>query len=179
MYAFGTHGGLSKIELVNVLDGGRKCQKHAAVNLALTSALIHLDWTTDSQTLVVNSQAYELMWLDVGSKSRLNASGAKDLDYATYTCTLGFAVQGIWPGVDYTDVNSTCRSNDRQIIATGDDFGKVNIFKFPCVMEKAGNKQYIGHSSHVTKVKFSANDKYVVSTGGNDKTVIIWDTDFG
>lgn len=25
MYAFGTHGGLSKIELVNVLDGGRKC----------------------------------------------------------------------------------------------------------------------------------------------------------
>lgn len=30
----------------------------------------------------------------------------------------------------------------------------------------------------MTKVKFSSKDKYVVTTGGNDKTVIIWDTDF-
>lgn len=37
----------------------------------------------------------------------------------------------------------------------------------------------MGHSSHVTKVKFSSGDKYVISTGGNDKTVIIWETDFG
>jgi WD40 repeat protein len=36
----------------------------------------------------------------------------------------------------------------------------------------------MGHSSHVTKVKFSANDQYVVTTGGNDKTVIVWETDF-
>lgn len=36
----------------------------------------------------------------------------------------------------------------------------------------------MGHSSHVTKVKFSANDKYVITTGGNDKTVIVWETDF-
>jgi WD40 repeat protein len=36
----------------------------------------------------------------------------------------------------------------------------------------------MGHSSHVTKVKFTANDKYVISTGGNDKTVIVWETDF-
>lgn len=37
----------------------------------------------------------------------------------------------------------------------------------------------MGHSSHVTKVKFSADDTFVVSTGGNDKTVLIWKTDFG
>ncbi len=37
----------------------------------------------------------------------------------------------------------------------------------------------MGHSSHVTKVKFSANDTYVVTTGGHDKTVLIWETDFG
>ena len=30
----------------------------------------------------------------------------------------------------------------------------------------------------MTKVKFSANDKYIISTGGNDKTVIVWETDF-
>ena len=29
----------------------------------------------------------------------------------------------------------------------------------------------------MTKVKFSANDRFVVSTGGGDMTVMIWETD--
>ena len=36
----------------------------------------------------------------------------------------------------------------------------------------------MGHSSHVTRVKFSKGDRFIVSTGGNDKTVIVWETDF-
>ena len=31
----------------------------------------------------------------------------------------------------------------------------------------------------MTKCKFSANDNFLVTTGGNDKTVLIWETDFG
>jgi microtubule-associated protein-like 6 len=37
----------------------------------------------------------------------------------------------------------------------------------------------MGHSSHVTKVKFSADDKYIVTTGGHDKTVLIWENYYG
>jgi len=77
------------------------------------------------------------MWLDVNSQTRINASSAKNIEYHTWTCLFGFPVQGIWPGVDYTDVNSTCRSNSRTILATADDFGKVKLFKYPCVVEKA------------------------------------------
>ena len=119
------------------------------------------------------------MWVDVNSQKRINASSAKDLDYATWTCTLGFPVQGIWTTVDYSDVNSTCRSWSRRLLLTADDFGKVNLYKYPCVVEKAGHSSYLGHSSHVTKVKFTKDDRYVISTGGNDKTVIVWETDFG
>jgi len=64
---FGTHGGLSKVEIVKVLDNGKKLHKVAAVNLAISSALTHLDWSLDSNSVVINSQAYELMWLDVNS----------------------------------------------------------------------------------------------------------------
>jgi len=117
--------------------------------------------------------------VDVNSKKATFASSVKDTDWHTWTSTLGFPVIGIWPGPDFTDVNTTCRSVSREVLATGDDFGKVKIFKYPCVMEHASSKEYMGHSSHVTKVKFSANDQYVVSTGGNDKTVIIWETDIG
>jgi len=46
-------------------------------------------------------------------------------------------LEGIWPdGADGTDVNSVSRSNGKQLLATGDDFGNVNLFRYPCVSDK-------------------------------------------
>ena len=128
--------------------------------------------------MVVNSQGYELLWYNVSGKSKVNASSTKDMEYATWTSLFGFPVQGIWPSPDYSDVNSVCRSNSQRLLATAEDSGKVKLFRYPCVTEGADANEYSGHSSHVTKVKFTANDRNVVSVGGNDKTLIIWETDF-
>eukprot|EP00353_Schmidingerella_taraikaensis_P000779 CAMPEP_0185596004 /NCGR_PEP_ID=MMETSP0434-20130131/80267_1 /TAXON_ID=626734 ORGANISM="Favella taraikaensis, Strain Fe Narragansett Bay" /NCGR_SAMPLE_ID=MMETSP0434 /ASSEMBLY_ACC=CAM_ASM_000379 /LENGTH=51 /DNA_ID=CAMNT_0028224375 /DNA_START=339 /DNA_END=491 /DNA_ORIENTATION=- len=49
------------------------------------------------------------------------------------TCLFGWPVQGIWPGLDYTDVNAVDRSRNGLLLATGDDFGQVKLFKYPCV----------------------------------------------
>ena len=178
MFAFGTHGGLSKIEFVTV-DANGKISKGKVVDVAMTSALTHLDWASDSSAIVANSQAYEIFWVNTEGFSRINASSAKDIDWYTWTCVLGFPVIGIFPGVDFSDVNTVCRSNNRQILASGEDTSKVKIFKYPCYEEGAKNKEYFGHSSHLTEVKFLENDNYLISVGGNDKTVIIWETDFG
>ena len=86
-------------------------------------------------------------------------------------------MQGIWTTVDYTDVNATCRSHNGQVIATGNDDQKVRLFKYPCVVENAQHNVYNGHSSHVTNVKFSAGDDLLFTTGGNDKTLLVWETD--
>lgn len=64
------------------------------------------------------------------------------------------------------------------MIATGEDTSLVKLFKYPC-LEGASAKQYKAHSSHVARVKFTAGDNYLISAGGNDKTVIVWKTDFG
>ena len=88
-------------------------------------------------------------------------------------------MQGIYPGVDGTDVNTVDRSKNREILATGDDFQLVKIFQYPCVVEKSGYKSYKGHSSHVTRVRFLLNDKFLISTGGLDKTNMIWRTSYG
>lgn len=145
----------------------------------MTSALTHLDWSTDGEYVVANSQAYEIFWVSSSSYSRMTASSAKDIDWYTWTCVLGFPVIGIWPGVDMTDVNTCCRSFNRRILATGEDSSKVKLFKYPCYIEKAKFKEYFGHSSHLTEVKFTVGDNYLVTVGGNDKTVIVWSTDFG
>ena len=105
-------------------------------------------------------------------------ASAKDIDWATWTCKLGFPVQHIFPGPDLTDVNHVCRSTSRKILATAEDTGLVKLFKYPNVVEGASFKEFIAHSSHVTRVQFTHNDKYLISSGGNDKSVMIWETDF-
>ena len=71
------------------------------------------------------------------------------------------------------------RTDNEKLLATGDDFQLVKLFKYPSVTKKSEFKSYLGHSSHVTSLKFMMNDNFLISVGGNDKTSIIWTTDFG
>jgi hypothetical protein len=99
----------------------------------------------------------------------------RDAEFATHTCVLGWAVKGIWaPGSDGTDVNSVCRSHSKTLLATADDNGLVKLFRFPAYDQKMQYRIYGGHSSHVTNVKFAANDTWVFSTGGQDCSVLQW-----
>lgn len=44
---------------------------------------------------------------------------------------------GIWPeGADGTDINAVDRSRDHKLVATADDFGRVNVFGWPCFHAK-------------------------------------------
>lgn len=103
----------------------------------------------------------------------------RDVVWQTQTCKFGFPVQGIWPGIDYSDVNAVARSHSTKYLATCEDSGLVKLFKYPCTVDKAKFKSNKGHSSHVTRAAFSVNDKYLITVGGNDRTVLVWETDFG
>lgn len=76
-------------------------------------------------------------------------------------------------------MNSVCRSWNGQYLVTGDDDQKVNLFSFPVVAKKQVRKDFIGHSSHVCRLRFTPDDNYLVSVGGNDKSILVWRTDFG
>lgn len=141
--------------------------------------MTHIDFSEDGSLLVVNTQDYWLKFFNVQAATDASASSCKDVKWFTWTCTLGFYSQGIFPHAEGNDVNTVCRSNNQKFLVTGDDYGKVNLFAFPCVVAKAQCIPFAGHSSHVTKVKFSFDDTYVLSTGGNDKCVISWKTSFG
>ena len=82
--------------------------------------------------------------------------------------------------MDGTDLNSVDRSNSAyyggvKLLASGDDFGKVRLLEYPCVLKNSQGVIGKGHSSHVTCVKFSQNDKMLISTGGEDQTVLQWE----
>uniref|UniRef100_A0A8C9TE41 EMAP like 4 n=1 Tax=Scleropages formosus TaxID=113540 RepID=A0A8C9TE41_SCLFO len=110
-----------------------------------------------------------------GCKLIRNRSECKDIDWATYTCVLGFHVFGVWPeGSDGTDINALIRSHNRKVIALADDFCKVHLFQYPCSRPKAPSHKYSAHSSHVTNVSFLHSDSHLLSTGGKDTSIMQW-----
>ncbi|XP_071963510.1 77 kDa echinoderm microtubule-associated protein-like isoform X4 [Antedon mediterranea] len=171
--AIGSHD--NYIYVYAVTENGRKYSKVGKCS-GHSSYVTHLDWSADSQCLQSNSGDYEILfWTASTCKQITSSSSMKDTEWATFTCTLGYPVTGIWPeGSDGTDINSVARSNNSNILATGDDFGKVKLFKYPSNRPKSASNAFSGHSSHVTSVDFFKDDSKLISTGGKDMSCIQW-----
>lgn len=70
------------------------------------------------------SQAYELLFVQIWNDFNQNTKSGKikvlpitpgdvaNSQWATWTCKLGWPVQGVFKGSDLTDINTVVRSND-------------------------------------------------------------------
>uniref|UniRef100_A0A8C6TX88 EMAP like 1 n=1 Tax=Neogobius melanostomus TaxID=47308 RepID=A0A8C6TX88_9GOBI len=173
LLAVGSHD--NYIYVYAVSEKGRKYSRVGKCS-GHSSFITHLDWSVDSQYLVSNSGDYEILyWIPSVCKQVVSVETTRDIEWASHTCTLGFHVFGVWPdGSDGTDINASCSSRDKKLLVTGDDFGKVHLFSFPCSQFRAPSHVYGGHSSHVTNVSFLLDDSCLVSTGGKDMSIMQW-----
>ena len=107
-----------------------KCEKHH-------SYITHFDFSDDSTYLQSNCGGYELQFFSVIDGEHVHsASITKDVDWSTFTCTLGWAIQAIWPEyVDGIEVHSCHRSNNQKYVATADDAGRIKVFRYPCLQK--------------------------------------------
>ncbi|XP_016140538.1 echinoderm microtubule-associated protein-like 1 [Sinocyclocheilus grahami] len=171
--AIGSHD--NYIYIYAVAENGKKYSRVGKCS-GHSSFITHLDWSVDSQYLVSNSGDYEILyWIPSVCKQVVSVETTRDIEWATFTCILGFHIFGLWPdGSDGTDINAVCSSNAKKLLITGDDFGKVHLFSFPCSQSRAPCHIYGGHSSHVTNVNFLNDDSQLISTGGKDMSVMQW-----
>eukprot|EP01050_Picozoa_sp_SAG11_P012355 SAG11_NODE_1367_length_5098_cov_4.225445_7_plen_299_part_00 len=176
--ATGSHDNWIDIYLIEDPDEQKwhrtgRCQGHS-------SFISHLDWDTESECIVANDAAYEVLFWRVDGRQQV--VNQRDTKWATWTCTLGFWVMGMWQdGMCGNDINSVCRSNDaagrgEEFLAAADDNGKVWLFNFPCVIEDAPGHAHKGHASHVAGVTFTNDDRRVLSVGGHDRSLFQWKT---
>lgn len=66
----------------------------------------------------------------------------RDVEWATQNCALSFETIGIWPeGADGTDINVVARNQEKTLMATGDDFGKVKLYAYPASKPKVSQSR--------------------------------------
>ena len=107
MICFGAHGGRSFVELGQV-DGQLGLKRlHHSENIGST-AITQMDWSLDGDFIAVNCG--EPTYFNMKTKDRETPSVVKNTEWMSRTCIFGWGVQGIWTGIDYSDINSTCRS---------------------------------------------------------------------
>jgi len=158
--AIGCHD--SAIYIYSVPDFKKKAglRKHS-------SFITHIDWSDDSNFLHSNCGAFELLYWDIiGLKNIPNgATQFRNQNWANWTCSLGWPVEGIYgTSTDGTEVCCVDRSHIKHpggynLVAVGDDFGKVRVLRYPS--RNKGSEAVVGggHTSSVTGVSWSVGDE--------------------
>jgi microtubule-associated protein-like 1/2 len=140
-----------------------------------SSYIMALDWCAHSKYIRSNCGAYELLFF-TAEDCQQDPSGRTNTQpvvWATTTCKFLWQTKGIYPrGTDGTHINSVCGSDDKMLLATGDDYGLVCLFRDPC--REGVPRSYRGHSEHVTRVLFGKGDSHLFSIGGYDQTLMQW-----
>ena len=170
LVAFASHDNLITVYDGKSLTRQFSCRGHS-------SFVNHIDFSADGQYLQSTDGAGELVFWDVADEGSLfgRPSELADIDWYTYTCHLGFPVAGIWPpGSDGTDVNAVDRNGRGDLLATGDDFKQVRLLRWPCNAKQAQGVLATGHASHVMQVRFSGDDRFLMTAGGLDQAVLVW-----
>jgi len=172
--AVGTHGStICLLETSGWEVQGSVKSHHAAIT--------NLDWAADSTSIQSNCLAYELLFTNVNtdmlseSKQNPHADQMKDVKWASQTCKMGWAVRGIWEQtMDGSDINNCDRSPDGSLIVSADDWGRLNLYRYPVGDNNEKTSYDIGHSSHVVNARFTKDGQHIISTGGYDKCIIQW-----
>lgn len=98
-------------------------------------------------------------WLFSAGKLLASKEEIKGIPWASWTCVKGPEVSGIWPKyTDVTDINSVDANYNSSVLVSGDDFGLVKLFKFPCLKKgKATRHVSFRHVLACTRLIFLAS----------------------
>ena len=156
-----------------------KCDKH-------NSHVMAIDFSDDSAYVQSDAGDYEHLYHNAmdGTNFRL-PSQLKNVNWATWTCVFGWAVQGAWPTYSaeaaakagakgLPDVTTTDRSADGKLLAAGDEAGELRVYKYPCLAKEQESVTEGAHVSHVARARFNKTGTHLVTVGKRDRAIMVW-----
>jgi len=84
--------------------------------------------------------------------------------------------QGAWPSKKNSyDVTSVGKSKPQtNVILTGDSYGHLRLYRYPCVKPGSCFQQFQGHSGSISNITFTYDDTYALSSGESDRCIFQW-----
>mmetsp|Transcript_1908 Transcript_1908/g.3713 ORF Transcript_1908/g.3713 Transcript_1908/m.3713 type:complete len:553 (-) Transcript_1908:165-1823(-) len=172
--------------------------------LDVSNGLVDMQWSTDNQWLLTFTKDQDLMvwFLNRAAESFEHYLYWLDPDkvqFADDPLMAGWDVEGVfqsyvgWDGTDLNAVSLTrkmfhktspvsdydlnARKDKQQVkcklLATADNKGYIRVHNYPAIKE-AAHHYYSGHATQVSAVQWSANDEFLISVGGSDRSVFQW-----
>jgi len=168
-----------------------KCDKH---NDAVTA----VDFTTDGAYLQSDSVDSEHLYYSTSDGAYYKIpSQLKNVKWDTWTCKMGWPVQGCWPkitsgkkreelfaaaaeegkvGIAAVSPEPTTvhRSKAQDMLAVGYQDGAVKIFRYPCLSKNASYASLKGHTADLPSLRFACDDSHIITIGQTDRTILVW-----
>jgi len=178
-YLTAAHGDANCYIIGVEIDQSQKVKLTQWKGLTHRSAPSHLQWSDDGKLVKCLTRDYEVVhWqLDFKKKTAEFSTKIPDPDKVQWhgdPLVAGWDVQGMYQrGWDGTDLNATCLTSDRKLVASGDDFGTVRLHNYPAI-ETDAHYAYGGHAEFVVGVDFLVDDSYLITVGGADMSIFQW-----
>ena len=132
-----------------------------------------MDFNVDGSVLQTVDGAKEILFWDVAKGTQISAAfQLRDEQWATWTCLLGYPVQGIWDEEVEHEYRTVCRSNERSILACGGDSRSVRLTPFPC-LDGSQSAMFQAHSATISCVRFLCDDSMLLSAAA-DSCIMQW-----
>jgi microtubule-associated protein-like 6 len=186
----------SQDQKLYIYDGNQnvlraKCDKH---NDAVTS----VDFSDDGAFLQSDADDYEHLYYSTSDGAFFKLpSQLKNVKWHTWTCKMGWPVQGCWPKVltgkrldealqaaaeeGRTSMKSIApeptsvhRNHEGGLLAVGYQDGRCQIVRYPCLNKSAEPCVFRGHTADVPRLRFTCDDKHVISVGQGDRSIMVW-----
>ncbi|OWZ20324.1 hypothetical protein PHMEG_0005272 [Phytophthora megakarya] len=180
------------IYIYDVINGYKKlhvCEGHS-------SAVTHLTWNKESDILLSNAADGEILhWLISPTKGETkqitDAFLVRDVEWINWTCAFGWPTPGIWSedSPNLIDIAAVCATGAKTInenyesgsfrLRSNENLlavacrSNLHLLRYPA-SRGAKRNIYKAHSSAITAMGFSFDDKYLVTVGGDDGTLVQW-----
>jgi len=167
-FCMASHDGCLYIYSTKKYVSKAKCRGH-------TGKVGHVDFSTNSQFIMSNCSADELLFWDTDSGELQAPKSMKNIQWDSITCVNTYPTQGIVDPVDDgTIYNMACRSNAQDLLVLVDNYGRVRLTGFPCLQEKAAFITCHGHAKDVRNCKVACDDSRFFTVGGTDGSIFQW-----
>ncbi|XP_061198124.1 echinoderm microtubule-associated protein-like 1 isoform X2 [Saccostrea echinata] len=173
MLAVGCEDG--HIHIFYVHDEGQIYRKNNIILRGHGKFVTNLDWSTDSRYLQSVDGDFELLCWNIQRMEREAPRALRDCNWQTYSCCAGHPLMGPWTSCDPGEtVSVVARSNYREVIVTGDNTGRIKVFKYPSSTNMPACRWTKLYSSTVTALEFLYDDSFMVSAAGKMPVLAQW-----